>query len=755
MRKLMIASAAFATAIFSCGVWKESKILLFLGTFFFCLALIFLLLRTKYRRIFCIIFFAASFGFFWYSFYSSFTIMPAENLSGKTEWISVIALDYPEKTANYLRVKAKLQIKGLPKIKLWLYDNTYTIQNVEPGQAISVNADLRSSNYRYGQLDDTYPSSGIYLIATAKQPPVLGEKHFSFFNFPVQVKHLIQTEIQKIYEGNVCNFLKALMLGDKTDLYHNSSLNVSMSKAGLMHVVAVSGMHISFLVTLILLLFGNSKKSAVVSVILIWLFVFVTGAPPSAFRAGFMQSVLLAAPIVNRENDPPTSLSFALFVLLLLNPFSMYSISLQLSFAAVAGLQCITPWVKSKFEKNNLLKKYLVSNIACSIGVMIFTVPLTAYYFGTVQILAPLVNISVLWAVSICFCGGYLSIFVSFLIPGVEKIFVNIVTWITIYVLRVAHFFSGFSFASVYTVSDYTILWIIFVYVTCFICLLWHAPRKWKILVPISISIISLTGFCIGTRIWFNTRSGVFSAIDVGQGQSLAIFSQRNTVMIDCGNTMTDENAGEIAGKYLLSCGRQYVDLLLLTHLHEDHANGLETLLEYIPVKEIVISSASSLADETRLSKIQDLAEKHHTIVTIISNESTAVLGDLTIHLYPPQLIKRSNENEFCVFSLFSIGEYDMLVTGDATQEQEREFLAMHHLPKIDLLVVGHHGSKYSSSNEIIEACRGATAVISTGYNTFGHPHQETLKKLTQTMNHVYRTDEKGTLQFILPVSHN
>ena len=111
--------------------------------------------------------------------------------------------------------------------------------------------------------------------------------------------------------------------------------------------------------------------------------------------------------------------------------------------------------------------------------------------------------------------------------------------------------------------------------------------------------------------------------------------------------------------------------------------------------------------------------------------------------------VSNGDENERCVLSVVSVGDYDMLVTGDAPKAVERQLLERYALPEIDLLIVGHHGSKTASSEELLSFCRNADAVISTGYNTFGHPSPETLQALGK-LRSVHRTDEEGTVQMIV-----
>ena len=149
--------------------------------------------------------------------------------------------------------------------------------------------------------------------------------------------------------------------------------------------------------------------------------------------------------------------------------------------------------------------------------------------------------------------------------------------------------------------------------------------------------------------------------------------------------------------------------------------------------------------DEVCLEQILTAADRHGTLVTVIGPEAEAQIGNISVSMQVPCLTGDANDR--CVFALVSVGEFDLLVTGDAPKAAEQTYLRQKDLPPVELLIAGHHGSKYSTSQELIRACRGADAVISSGYNTFGHPSEEALLALS-ALHSVHRTDQEGTVQF-------
>lgn len=570
------------------------------------------------------------------------------------------------------------------------------------------------------------------------------------------VKHAITT----LYSGQSSVFMQSLLLGDKTDFYSDFALKTAMSRAGIMHVIAVSGMHICFVIDSIRRVFGNSRRSALIILPLIWFFVLMTGASPSAVRAGFMQSMAVTAMLFKRENDAFTTLSFSLAVILLLSPDSCTSVSLQLSFASVAGMMLfsdrISDYLRKKIPSVNKSKilSYLSDSIASSVSVMILTVPLTAYHFGSIQILSPISNIFILPAVSVCFCAGYISVLLLPFLPLFAGVPAFIAQIACSYITFISGLIAKIPFASLYLSNRLNLAWVISVYVVLFICFLLYRFRLRSrsgllVIFVCAYAVVSLVTVITETRHYYQMIPGCFTAVDVGQGQSLVVISGDKTVVIDCGSSNSNIDAGQRTGEYLLSCGRKKINLLLLTHLHSDHVSGIRSLFEYIDVDEIVVSKDAS-ADEDQLIEICLTAENHGTRVTYLVSDSETNIDDINMKLYAPPFSFSSDENESCICALVSIGDDSMLVTADSPREYEERLCAMHDFTGTDVLIVGHHGSKYAASETLLNELGPVTSVISVGVNRYSHPSDETIKKLLEHGCTVYRTDINGSVELIL-----
>lgn len=749
MRKLAITAFSFSAAVVAANYLLPLAALWWLAGGFALLGLFLLLPRRKWMLGFVLCAFGLSAGFLCFGLHAQHSLVPSRALDGETREITAKLLEEPRVYEEYCRVEVRLLSDELPKVNAILYAEPDALAGAKAGDRITGTVKLKCADTRYGERYDAYLSREIFFTASAKSAFRLSPVDRDWTLLPLRINRLIASRVEEIFPAETAAFMKSLMLGDKTDLYADESLHLAMSRAGFLHIVAISGMHIAFLVGLIQLLFGRTARSAWLSLGLVWIFVLVTGSSPSAIRAAVMQSFLLLAPLLGRENDPPTSLAAALALILVCNPFAAASVSLQLSFGAMAGILCLSQPLTEAMEA--ALPEHWAARLrggiattASSLSVMAFTVPLMAIHFGSVPILAPLTNILGLWAVSACFCGGYISCLLHMLLAPLGLASAWLTAWLARYLFLIARLVSRIPFAVVYLQGILPALWIAMVYLLFSLPFVSKLSPVKKLLLPLLFAGISLALMLSMTRASYRSGLGVISVIDVGQGQCVSVMSGDQTLVVDCGSIFTTENAGEQAGEYLLACGRDRIDVLLLTHLHADHCNGVTMLMEMLPVKRLILPAAP-LDEDGLLEGILASAEKHGTELDWLEEDSVLSLGGMTARLFQPG--EKGDANERCISAAVSLGDYDMLITGDSSKANERELLEKYALEEMELLIVGHHGSRYASSGELLGGIGAGTAVISVGYNNFGHPTKETLERLAAYGYNIYRTDLNGTVE--------
>ena len=750
MRKLAIACASAAAAIFLSFYLLPRSVVLVLAAV--CVPSGAVLLwkgngaPRRVRAAFLALL-GAGLGFASYALHWNATIGRAVDWDETEQRMSVCLLESPEVFERYTRLL--VQRTEAPKLNLMLYAYDGELPELRPGDLLEVSARFRRADLRRGEKNNNYISKNIYLTGTLHELEKTGQRRMTLRTLASSCSRRISELTETLFPSGDAVFMKALMLGEKTDFYQDLPLYARMRGAGFMHIVAVSGMHVAFLVGMIQLLFGARPMSSVAGILLVGFFVVMTGVSPSAVRAGIMISIQLLAPIFRRENDGPTSLMTALALILLVNPFSCASISLQMSFSAMAGMVLLAgPLTRSMLAAFGVSERSLlrapIATVAASLAVLAFSAPLSALHFGTLAVYSPLVNLLGLWAVSACFCLGWLGSLSGLMLLPLGRILAVPAALLARYLIYIAGLICRLPHHLISMAGVERKLWLLLCYVLALLGWRTRASHRFRVLMPVSLAVLSLA-FCLrasGQR--YLRADAVAAALDVGQGECVCVLSGDTTLMLDCGGSNL-ENAGETAANYLEAAGRGRLDLLVLSHLHDDHCNGVEMLLELVPVGEIILSPDADM-EEGRLASIETAAARHGTKVTRLDEDVELTFGSLRLKLFAPP--SDGSENERCIISLASIEDFDMLMTGDSLKQAELDLIENHYLPDTELLIVGHHGSRTSTDDLFLETIRAEDAVISVGSNnSYGHPNREILARLQAHGCNIWRTDRNGTVE--------
>ena len=750
MRKLAAAAFSFSAAIFAANYIFSRASALYAALVCAFAGAALLAVRLKSLRGLVIAAFAASIGLFVFAAHYDLTVERAHTLAGETRQMRFVLLETPRNHNGYTSAEAWIELESRPRLKCILYDYDEYMSGLSGGDRILVKAALRAADLRYGEHTDRYNARDVYLTASLKGGAELIGRRVTLSSLASAASDRLAGRIDRIFDNTTASFLKALVLGDKSDLYENDALYVWLSRAGLMHVVAVSGMHVSFLVAFLQVLLGRGKRSALLCIPLVWAFVILSGMSPSAVRAAFMQTMLLSAPLFGRENDALTSLSAALAVLLLVNPFAAANISLQLSFAAMLGIVLFAERIQEILlqpfgeGRASELMRAPVGIVSSSLSVMLFTLPITTAYFGYVSLLSLLTNLLCLWAVPICFFGALAACALSWL-PVVGTLIPMLVTWLARGLFFVCRLVSSLSFSVLYLPGWMNALWIALFYLSIILAFAFRLRPRWKLLVPLASALAGILLCRAGLELYYSSAKGTFTAIDVGQGQCVSITSGERAVLIDCGSTSyADYNAGDCAAAYLKSCGIEKIDAVVFTHLHADHANGFERLANLMEIEKVFIPADVDNSDEL-LPKILLCAYAHEIVVEPVSENKLERFGDIRLLMFSAQ--EEGGANERCMPIIVSVGGYDAVITGDAPAAKEWELTATADLSQIETIVVGHHGSDTSSCAEYLCAVSGQTAIVSVGHNSYGLPSEEVLERLASFGYTVKRTDEDGNVE--------
>ena len=726
MRKLFWFVCGFAAACLAGALFSLPLLPIAGGAALLCLAGF--LLRRDWARRCAILLLGVALGAGWFTLDAAL-LHPLDNsIEGKTVSFAAKASDFPAATTYGYTVEVTLTEPQRGTALLYFKEPA----EIAPGDTVQGTAYFPLPE----EDDSTYRrSQGIQHFGRVNGAlSVTRPEKVSLWLLPKFWARTMQENLRDVLPEDAAAFLIALTTGDKGGL--SANLVNDMSLCGVYHAVSLSGMHISLLVGLILLLCGGKRDlAALLGLPALVLFTLLSGANSATVRAAVMQCFLLLAPLVRREYDSLTSLAAALLLLLLKNPQAILGWGLQLSFLSTLGIllfaQPIFDRLLPERWKHRRIPRYLAGGLSVSLAALLLSQPLLALYFGTVSLLAPIANLLVLWAVTLCFAGGLLTALCGFVLPGVSAVLAVPLTWLYRYIAWIVRLLAKLPFCAVYVEALAPALAVLFTQTAITVALI--VGIRWY--VPLCCSAVVLAAG-IGVYLPQCGLDG-FTALDVGQGQCLVWQNDGRTILFDCGG----DDPADRAVRWVRSHGATHIEYLVLSHFDTDHVNGVPELLHRMPPEVLLIPAEAPDCDAKQA--VLTAARSEDVPIREIS-EMTTLGDDFTV--YPP--LRHENENDSGLSALATAGSCDILITGDMRVETEIELIRRYDIPDLELFVAGHHGSGDSTGNALLDLCRPEIVLISVGTNPYGQPEDQVLRRISQYGGTAYRTDENGNLTF-------
>ena len=232
-------------------------------------------------------------------------------------------------------------------------------------------------------------------------------------------------------------------------------------------------------------------------------------------------------------------------------------------------------------------------------------------------------------------------------------------------------------------------MWLVLVYGLLGVCLLGRVRRRGYVLAAL-LALASLEAARALPRLTVRNDALTAVVVDVGQGAAALLHAGDSTILVDCGSLSRPERAGDAVAEAMETYGWTALDAVVLTHCHADHAGGLPSLLEQVPAERLLLPRPDPEEDAADL-----LARERGVAVEYVEEPSRTDLGQGTLTVYPPVTAGETNEEGLSV--LCSLGDFDLLITGDMDSATEAALLETYPLPDVEVLLAGHHGSKYAT----------------------------------------------------------
>lgn len=622
----------------------------------------------------------------------------------------------------------------MPGVSAWLYGYGWSAEQVEPGDTIRAETRLKRTE------QTSAASRGIFLTGTIKQLSGRTARTSWLAALPARIRlHLLERSEAVFQDG--APLMSALLLGDKAGF--SDSFTDAVADAGVSHVFAVSGMHLSLLAGAVLFLTRGRRRLSLMAVGAIWLFAAVTGFPASVVRAAVMQTAMLGAPLFGREHDSLTALAAALIVLLAANPFAIADLGLQLSFLSVLGLltlgtrmhrammACVVRLkqdTRLRRARNRMLE-WLVGGLSTTVSAQLLTLPLTAWYFGRISLISILSNLLLLWAVELLFLGGWVMLLLALVWLPAGSVAAWPLIWGCRALQSAIRLLADIPFAVIGTDSVWMKAWLALLFAVTAVWLL-RRSRRLRMLLAGATAILLALAFGLSKA----EEAAAFSvaALSVGHGQCIVVTYGGQTVVVDCGSTRS--GAGTTLRNHLQSRNLSKIAVLLLTANASHHANGIPEVLP--ETKRLVLPEQHG--DVEIAAELAERAAETDTAVSWLQEETVWQVGDLTVTAVVPYDARKAHCGAAAV--LVNCEHGAVAVLGDVSDRALAQLAEDARFLNAEAVVCARHDAAADGQAEFLLKSRAKYVIISSNG----------AEQLPQSSETAYEQTSAGTVRLRL-----
>ncbi|MEK4564492.1 DNA internalization-related competence protein ComEC/Rec2 [Alkalihalobacillus sp. FSL R5-0424] len=561
--------------------------------------------------------------------------------------------------------------------------------------------------------------------------------------------------IQDTYHESTSGLIVALTYGDR--YFIDQDVLSAYEKLGVIHLLAVSGMHVGMLTAFLFYLFirlGLTKERAM-ELLMVGLpfYAILAGAAPPVIRASSMSFIVLLCLRLKRKVHPLFGIGLVSFVFLVINPYALLQLGFQLSFLISFSLLISAPTIRA------LYPSYFKQMLSVTLIAQLITFPLILYHFYEWNVISlPLNMIYIPFITMVALPSSFLASVFDLFLPS----FLNLPYYLLETIVPPVHhtlmYINRFSLGSYNPGKpsgwQLSLMYVVILYVLY----IWEIQRKkwmmrsllWILIVLVS---MKLTPYL--------KLEAAVTMLDVGQGDSYVIELPRRkgVIVIDTGGVIRFssepwqkrknqfDTGKDVVVPYLKAKGISSIDQLVLTHGDHDHIGGAEGILSEMPVKELLYGR-TPLTKDGEKQVLRSFADEGTKISLVEAGDSWSFDNNQFVVLSPLPDEKEEDINERSIVIAASIEGVRWLFTGDLGEKGEKRLIEHYPNLQVDILKAGHHGSLTSSSEQLLDHMKPKVVLISVGRNNrHGHPHPEIISRFEARRMRIYRTDFDGAVQ--------
>ncbi len=675
---------------------------------------------------------------------------------------------------EYQKDKSVLYLKNNSGKVLCYFKDVSFISTLKIGNQVCVTGKVRlfQAPSNEGQFDEKqyYETLGIDFALSGCQGTITDKNCSLYRQWLYQLRRRFSKELEAGLPEKYAGVMQAMLLGERGGM--DQELKELYQQNGIAHILAISGLHITFLG---MGFFRFCKKIRLpaaaaggLSFLVIISYGEMTCSGASAVRSTVMFSLFLLGGICGRTYDMLTAMAVSAAGLLICQPRYIYHSGFLLSFCSVMGIALILPFVRSMFPeqpfvhrivlnksrkekiKDGLLEK-LYAALGASLSVSLATLPVQLYFYYVFPIYSPFLNLFVVPFVGILIFTGFTGGAAACLLSAGSTVFLTPCRWILEMYEAMCRIFD--KLPGGHPVLGRPSLWRIIAYYGMLAALLlWENRRKekegkhrqckfkWERVVKAGVLAAAVLLLCIGERRHISTCT----MLDIGQGDCFVLEEKGGfNILIDGGSSDVSLVGKYRLAPYLKCHGISRLDYVFISHGDKDHTSGvLELLLDGEIKIDCLVMTKFALSDEA-YAELLEAAGERRTRILFMGKGDFFTLGEIKLTCLYPEMKDEGTGNDQSMVLLMECGGVKTLFTGDLTGEKE----AFIDFEDIDVLKVAHHGSRYSTGQEFLKKATPVISLISAGKdNMYGHPHKELLERLEQTGSRIYQTPENGAV---------